>query len=139
MADGFDIREFTEFERNLLRIANETMPKESKKFLRNEGNKLKKKTLSKAKQKVKKNTGYYFKSIKRGKVYKFNGDLSVRTFSSAPHAHLIEYGHRIVNKDGQEKGFKKGEHIFEDAKKEFQDEYFSDAQKFIDEVLEKGL
>ena len=139
MADGFDIREFTEFERNLLRLANEKMPKESKKFLKKEANKLKKKTLAKAKQKVDKNTGNYFKSIKTGKVYKFDGNLSCRTFSSSFHAHLIEYGHRIVDSEGNEHGFVEGKHIFEESEKEFENEYFADAQDFLDEVLEKGL
>ena len=139
MSDEFDISEFTAFEKNLIKLANDTMPKESKKFLREEGTKLKKKTLAKAKEKVKKNSGNYFKSIKRGKVYKYDGDLSIRTYSGSPHAHLIENGHRIVDSEGNEHGFKEGEHVFEEAERQFQGEYFSDAQNFINEVLDKGL
>jgi len=139
MADGFDISEFSAFEKSLMKLANDTMPKESKKFLRDEGAKLKKKTSAKAKQKVKKDTGNYHKSIKRGKVYKYDGDLSIRVYSSAPHAHLIEEGHRQVTKDGKEVGFVKGKHVFEESEKQFQNEYFSDAQNFIDDVLDKGL
>ena len=139
MADIFEIGELTAFEKSLVKLANDTMPKETKKFLREEGTKLKKKTLAKAKQKVKKDTGNYFKSIKRGKVYKYNGDLSIRTYSYAPHSHLIENGHRIVGKNGEEHGYKQGEHVFEEAKNQFEGEYYVDTQKFIDSVLDKGL
>jgi hypothetical protein len=141
MADGFDITELTNFEKGLLKLAHETMPKETKKFLRVEGTKLRKKTLAKAKQKVKKDTGYYLKSIKRGKVYLYrvNGALSIRVYSAAPHAHLIEDGHRQVTKDGKEVGFVQGKHVFKDSEKQFTNEYFNDVQKFIDNVLDKGL
>lgn len=141
MTDGFDISGLTEFENKLIRLAGEKMPKESKKFLSNEGTKLRKKTVAKAKQKVKKDTGNYFKSIKKGKVYlyKENGAWSIRVYSSAPHAHLIEQGHRQVTEDGKEIGFVQGKNVFEDSQKEFTNDYYSDVQKFIDEVLDKGL
>ncbi len=139
MDDGFDIKEFTAYEKKLLSLANDKMPKESKKFMKDEGTKLKKKTAAKGKQKVKKKTGSYYKSIKRGKVYKFNGSLSIRTFSTSPHAHLIEKGHRQVTKDGKETGFIPGKHVFEEASKEFEQQYYDDTQKFIDNMIDKGL
>lgn len=141
MADGFDITELSEFETKLISLANEKMPKESKKFLRDEGTKLRKKTLSKAKQKVKKDAGNYFKSIKKGKVYIYKGNdaLSIRVYSSAPHAHLIEKGHRQVTKDGKEVGLVSGKRIFEESQIQFASEYYSDVQRFIDDVLNKGL
>lgn len=139
MSDGFDIHELTDFEQDLIKLANDTMPKESKKFLRAEGGKLRKNTLAKAKDKVKKDTGNYFKSIKRGKVYNYDGSLAIRCYSSAPHAHLIEKGHRIVDKDGVEHGWKDGYFVFEEAEEEFQPTYFTDCENFIDEVLDKGL
>lgn len=137
--DGFDITELTNFEKDLIKLANDTMPKESKSFLRKEGSKLKKVTLAKAKSKVKKKTGAYFRSIKRGKVYNYNGALSIRTYSSSPHAHLIEKGHIIKDKDGKEHGFKDGLDVFEESEREFQPTYYSDCETFIDEVLDKGL
>lgn len=141
MTDGFDITELTDFEKRLVKLANDRMPKESKKFLRDEGTKLRKKTFAKAKQKVKKDTGNYFKSIKRGKVYIYKGNdaLSIRVYSGAPHAHLIEKGHRQVTKDGKEIGFVPGKRVFEESQIQFASEYYSDAQKFIDDVLNKGL
>ncbi|WP_256761410.1 HK97 gp10 family phage protein [Cohnella sp. WQ 127256] len=137
--DGFDMREIDAFNRRLLNLANNQFPKETKKFLQKEGNKLKTKTRAKVKQKVKKDTGNYQKSIKRGKVYKFDGADSVRVYSGDPKSHLIEYGHKIVGKDGTEHGFKQGEHVFADAAQEFNNEFIADCEQFIDEMLDKGL
>ena len=39
MADMFDINELTDFGESLVKLANEKMPKESKKFIKNEANK----------------------------------------------------------------------------------------------------
>lgn len=143
MADGFDMKELTAFEKNLLKLANDTMPKESKKFLRDQGTKLRKKTLAKAKSKVKKQTGNLYAGIKKGKLYTFkgNGGLAIRVYGGKPayHIHLLEYGHKQVTEDGKEVGFVKGEHFFEEAAKEFEGTHYSDVQKFLDSTLEKGL
>ena len=136
--DGFDISSLTNFEKDLMKFANDTMPKESKKFLRDTGTKLKTATLSNAKSKVKKCSGDYFKSIKRGKVYKYNSDeLAIRCYSNDPKAHLLENGHRQTTKDGVEIGWVDGYHIFEQAEKEFEGTYYDRAQKFVNGVIEK--
>lgn len=136
----FDLRELTQFENKLLDLADKTMPREIKKFIRQEGTKLNKKTKNKARSLVKKKTGNYYKSIKKGKVYKYrgNGGISIRVYSSAPHAHLIEKGHRVIV-NGQEKGFSQGKRVFEKSENEFKSEFFKDTQNFIDDMLEKGL
>lgn len=136
--DGLDISELTSFEKDLMKFANDLLPKESKKFLRETGTKLKKVTLSKAKSKVKKDSGDYFKSIKKGKVYKYNGnELAIRCYSGDPVAHLLEKGHRQVTKNGEEIGWVDGLHVFEEAEKEFESTYYDVAQKFVNEVIEK--
>lgn len=143
MADGFDISELTNFDKNLLKLAHEKMPKESKKFLQSQGTKLRNLTLAKARQRVKKNKGNLYKGIKKGKVYTFkgNGGQSIRVYGGKPayHIHLLEYGHRKVSKDGEELGFVKGAHFFEDAAKEFPETHYKDLQAFLDETLDKGL
>lgn len=137
MSDGFDTRQLDKLTDELLGIANRDMPKESKKFIRREGNKLRKKTAAAAKAKVKKNTGKYYKSIKRGKVYVYrgNGATATRVYSSAPHGHLIENGHRQVTKDGEELGFVPGKHVFEEAGKAFEGEYNEDVDDFLDDLF----
>lgn len=142
MADGFDIGELTDFEKNIMKLANDTMPKESRKFLRKEGKSLLQETQSEAIfSGVKHKSHKYYDSIKVGKVYKYkgNGALANRVYASSSHSHLIEKGHRMVTKDGKEVGFVKGYNVFESAEKRFRETYFSDVQKFIDDVLDKGL
>ncbi|MCQ9627793.1 HK97 gp10 family phage protein [Cetobacterium somerae] len=112
--------------------------KDAKEFLRKSGNKLKNKTLSVAKSRVNENTGNYIKSIKRGKVYDFKGALAVRAYSTAPHAHLIEYGHIKKDRTGKEHGFQRGHHVFTTASKDFEEEFYQDTEKFIDDILMKN-
>lgn len=128
---------FQELSDTLLKLSKEIdNGKSAKKFLQKAGNKLKKKTVEQAQRSVKKYTGTYIKSIKRGKVYDFKGNLSIRTYSASPHAHLIENGHRIVTPSGREKGFKPGYHVFEKAAKNFEDEFAEDTENFIQELLD---
>lgn len=150
---GLDISELDEFAKELIELAVETMPSESKKFLRKEGNELRKEIVKTAKARVKQRTGNYVKGIKRGKVYKYNGEeTAIRVYHvnekggklengkfPAPHAHLIEYGHRIVDKNKNEKGFKRGYHVYRDASKNYEKQFASNCEKFVDDMLDKGL
>lgn len=155
MANGFDIKELEEYEKKLISLASTKMPNECKKFMRVEGNKLKRVTLANAKAAIKKKSGNYFKSIKRGKAYKYQGNdaWAVRVYSYDPKAHLLEKGHRIVTRGkgkkakkhyttlngGIEKGFAKGYKVFKKSEQEFQNTFYNDVENFIDEVIEKGL
>ena len=136
--DGFTTDELDGLEKEVLKLAKK-YPKETKKFLQKQGNKLKAKAKKKAKSKIKVKTGNYLKGFKRGKVYKYKGEEdTVRVYNSMPHAHLIENGHIIKDKTGKEHGLKKGEHILEDSQREFQDEFLKAADDFIDEVIKNG-
>lgn len=124
--------------KELLNLANGIKDgKETKKFLKKESIKLKNKTISTAKNRVKKKTGNYIKGIKSGKVYEYQGAYACRTYSTAPHAHLIEYGHIKKDRTGREHGFQRGYNVFGTAQKEFEEEFYQDTEKFIDEVLMK--
>lgn len=134
----FSSKDLEEIEKEVLRLA-EKYPKETKKFLGRQGNKLKARVKKKAKSKVKEKTGNYLNGFRRGKVYKYNGEEdTVRVYNNMPHAHLIEYGHIIKGKNGKEHGFKKGYHILEEAEKEFHDDFVKAADEFIDEILNNG-
>lgn len=136
----FDFKELAEFGQNCLNVAQKTMPKETRKFLNQEGFKLRKIARGNAKAKVKKDTGAYHKSIRKGKVYKYKGDkdaLAVRVYSGLRYAHVIENGRRYT-KDGKEY-FKEGKHVLEGSAKEFEGEYVGDIDGFIDDVITKGL
>lgn len=118
------------------------LPQKEKQFLRKEGTKLQKKTKAQAKQatrsagRLKVKTGNYVASIKRGKVYDYQGRMAVRVYSYAPHGHLIEDGHRMVLHDGTEVGFVPGFHVFEIAGKAFSPEYLTDIDDFLDKTVE---
>ena len=138
---NIDTSDLDDFAKQLLNMAAVELPKESRKFLKDEGNKLRKKTLNKAKSLANKKSGNYYKGIKRGKVYHFKDkkNNSVRVYGGSPHAHLIEYGHRKVTKDGKEVGYVEGKHVFEKSKNEFESEFNKDCEKFIDDVVLEGL
>ena len=129
----FDTRELDAYARELERTARDA-PKTQKKFMRQEGSKLLRRTKSEAKR-VKVKSGNYKKSIKRGKVYEYDGAQAIRVYSTAPHAHLIEDGHRMVTHDGKEVGFVPGMHVFEVAGKGFEPEYLADIDDMLDEAV----
>lgn len=136
MSKVFDLSELESYGRDM-RLVAEKAPKRQKQFLQKEGTKLRTRTKARA-RKIGKKTGNYLKSIKRGKVYDYHGDQAIRVYSYAPHAHLIENGHRMVTHDGREVGFVKGHHVFELAAEDFEPEYYTDLDEMLDEeVVEK--
>lgn len=131
---GFEINGLDEMTEALSQV-QDLYPKEIKKFMQSEGNKLKKQTKSKAKSSVKKRTGNYLKGIKRGKYYKYsgNGADSIRVYAGKPahHGHLIEYGHKT--KSGSRT---RAYHIFKTSADAFESTYESDCDKFADKIAE---
>ena len=117
MSKVFDLSELASYGKDMRRIAEEN-PKKQRQFLQKEGNKLRSRTKARA-RKIGKKTGNYL-------------------YSYAPHAHLIENGHRMVTHDGREVGFVKGHHVFELAAEDFEPEYYTDLDEMLDEeVVEK--
>lgn len=144
MGDFFEIDGLDNFDKAISKMIKNTFPKESKSFIQKEGNKLRKKTLAKAKMKVKQKTGNYYNNIKRGKVYTFkgNGALATRVYGGgkAPHTHLLEYGHRLIvgkGKNAKEIGFVEGYHIFEEAGREFEEQYAKDCDNFAGKIAKE--
>lgn len=113
--------------------------KPAKSFLNKEGANLRRKTLSIAKTRVNKKTGNLFKGIRKGKVYKWKGtDMAIRVFGGKPayHAHLLEYGHRVVYADGREIKLP-GKYFFRDGLKQYEGKYTENCGKFVDELMNK--
>lgn len=138
--DGFNLAELDEFSSQMLDLATRKMPREIRQFMRAEGTKLRRMTVSTARRETKKRTGSYIKGIKRGKVYLYEGDtLAIRVYNSSPHAHLIEDGHRQVTNDGRSVGFVRGKRVFKKAQQAFESEFANDCLEFVDELLDKGL
>lgn len=154
MRDGFDISELDAFTDSLIRTSKEAV-KTERKFLQQQGNKLKRKTKAKVRALgIKQHTGNYNKSIKRGKVWTDkDGTVAVRVYSGAPHAHLIEEGHdQIVNPGkgkggghgvkpgrgiGRRVGHVDGREVFAKAEEEFENEFSAACEDVIDEMISK--
>lgn len=135
MADGLEMQGLDDLESSLLEMTQQQQPTETKKFLRKQGTKLKRLTIKKAKSLVNKKTGNYLKGIKRGKPYKYQSkEMAIRVYNSMPHAHLIEDGHRIVTKNGEEVGFKRGKKVFKKSLNEFEEKFIEDVKDWLDEV-----
>ena len=155
MRDGFDISELYGFSEKLILTSKEAS-KAQRQFLQKQGTKLKRKTKAKVRALgIKQHTGNYNKRIKRGKVWtEANANaMSVRVYSSAPHAHLIEDGHEQTVNPGKGKGNGhgvipgkgigrkvgevKGFGVFEKAQEEFEPEFASACEDVIDELIDK--
>lgn len=144
---GLDVSELSDFSKDLIQLATTTFPQESKKFMRTEGNKMRKEIVKTAKSKgIKKKTGNYLRGIKRGKVYKYDGDeIAVRVYhknmdkNQQPHGHLIEYGHRVTDKAGNELGFARGYHVYRDGSNKYKPTFHQNCEAFIDDMLDKGM
>lgn len=123
--------------KDLSELSN-SVDKETKKFVKNQAKILKKKTVNTARKRVKKRTGNYLKGIKDGKPYTFDGGYSCRVYSSARHAHLIEYGHDIKKiKNGEVIGKVEGKSVFTDTANEFAEEFEDNTQKMLENIFNK--
>lgn len=142
---SLDVKEWDQFNQNILALAEETMPKETKKFMRREGGRLATVTRKTAKATVQKKSGNYFKSIRSSKAWQNSrGGYGVYALASRKnnlgnHAHLLEYGHRVIIR-GKELDHKaKDFRIFEKASKNFEGRFLSDAEEYINNLLESNF
>ena len=157
MQDGFLFDELSEFKKDIMRNIKEVFPEETKKFIKKEAQKLTKVAKKIAKREVGTSKGEkenwqasksYHNKFKAGKVYKYaENDACCRAYNSAPHAHLIEYGHvnvprssaRATTREGRKEqasqsrgtGFTMGKLIFKQAEMQFLSEYLNDAEEFM--------
>ena len=135
------IQGLSEFQRDLLEVSQRRLPREIPKIMRKVGSKARTHVAKKARSTVKKRTGNYHKKWKRGKVFKgHNGETVVRVINSSPHAHLIEDGHRMVTKDGNEVGFVPGKKVLEKGMREFDNSGISEEMisDWLDGLLRSG-
>lgn len=143
---SLELKGLTEFQKDLLTVAQRKLPKESTKVMRKIGSKARTIVARRARRSVNHDaTGSeksdYHKKWKRGKVFKGeNGEWVVRVINSAPHAHLIEDGHRMVTKDGREVGFVPGKKVLDKGMKEFDEsgQYEKMLGDWVDELLRSG-
>lgn len=136
MNDGLEIKGLDHFYKKLYKKAIKELPREAFKMLRTMGSKVRTEAAKNSRKKVKKASGNYHKGWKRGKAYKKSGsgDYQIRVGNNSKHAHLVEKGHRIIDKNGNEHGYKKGAPILADTVEEFER---SKMKGFVEEWLDK--
>lgn len=170
----FDMSELTETAEKMYDMVTQRWPKENNKWMRKQGREGRKIAAGIARQRIKNlrpasNKKSYMARLKGGKPYHYLGDptdLSVRTYNSAPHAHLIEYGHKVkprgktsgktknyqrsgskpnkkyddsYQRVGSSKSFVAGYHILEDAEQMWEKQFEENLSQHLDGLLERGL
>lgn len=145
--DGFDISELSKFSKDILAMANDTLPKESRKFIKKQGTKLSKKDKSTYESMgIGEGSKEMAKAFKSGKAYKYDGAYSVRAYNSSVVTSkdgkkyslggMLNNGFRHVNRDGSET-FVPGYHFMEKALSDFEAEYVKNCEEFIGQIISK--
>lgn len=147
MSDGFDLSELDKFSKDILAMANDNLPKESRKFIKKQGTKLSKKDKSVYDcMGIGEGSKEMKKAFKAGKAYKYNGAYSVRAYNKAvveskdgkkySLGAMLNNGFRHVNRDGSET-WVPGYHFMEKALSDFESEYIENCEEFIEEIISK--
>lgn len=143
---GFDASDLSDLENQLLKLATEQYPKEAKRFLRNQGNKAKTRLRNKTKSVTRKKTGNLIRGIDKSAPKLYEGSFQIRVYNKAPHAHLIEHGHVMADKFGKPILNAMGQEMWVNGRfpaahttNEMKDIWPAEVEKFIDDLLEKGL
>ncbi len=132
MSIEFDLTQYNDVMNNMRNITN-IYPTKATKFMQTQGTALKKVVTTTANQKTKKKTGYYLRSIKRGKAFKYTGDkFAIRVFTTAPHGHLIEQPHKTPNG-----GKTQGKWVFYLSQKKYESTFVSNCADFVDEIIKE--
>lgn len=135
----FDIDELTDF-RKITKDIDKKFQKDSKKLINSAGMAFKQIAKGEYMSKTGKKTGLLRKSLTKAKAYKWHGRWQVRVKNKAPHAHLLEYGHRMVDwhtgKVSQKTPYVKGRFPMDAAAAAFAEPFNKMCEDFIDEFIE---
>ena len=140
-----NLSELDDFAKELMEVATEKFPRETKNFMGRAGNKLARNVRAGYKAKTKRRTGNLYRGVRRGRPYIYNGnEIQCRVKNIAPHAQLLERGHVMKDKNGKtimrngHEIFVPGKHVVGIAANSFSGEFDEMADKFVDEMLEGG-
>jgi len=133
----YEIKGLDAFERTLLKTLEVKYPEEVKKKLLELANELKedvaaKTPLGPGKKAKSKRLRYRWKV---GKVRKKGKELFIEVRNTAPHAHLVEDGHRIVTPDGVTIGYVEGKHMLLVSTKQLEKRLTPNLQAWLNKLL----
>lgn len=125
--NSFNIDGLDNFEKELVRILEQKYPKELKRFMRKQANDVK----IQAVEDTPVDEGVLVKGWKVSTKHKKNkNEITGEIKNTAPHAHLIENGHELVNG-----GWWEGKHMLEKAVEKKKSEFEKELHIFLDDVL----
>lgn len=136
---GFDVSELNDLTKELIDLAEKQYPKEAKAFLRQEAGDTRNLLKSNTTLTTNRKTGNLLKGIDRGAPHTYQGDHQIRVYNKAPHAHLLEHGHRLVIKKTDTGKRTEGKFMAAFTTRRMKQQMAEDVEKFIDDLLEKGL
>ena len=137
--EGFETAGLDGLSKDLLALAEQQFPKETKSFLRKQAAQGRTRARRHIRAATKKKTGNLLKGVTAGKVWK-NGEVyQVRVYNKAPHAHLIENGHVLVAHGTKTERFVPGKHVMAKAGAELDAQLDAALGEFVDDLLKKGL
>ena len=140
---NLDFSELSKFNASMLKMVERDLPNEAKKFMQRAGNELRKDMRTSYQQNTKRKTGNLIKGLSRGRAYVYSGnEYQVRVKNTAPHAHLIERGHKAVGHKPTKRfkgNYVKGKYIASMSAKNFGNKFAKLADKFVDDLLKRGI
>ncbi len=135
---GLEIQGLDTLQQKLKYISNR-YPYESEVLLTKMGNKFRNSVKKKTPDSGYESKRKLMKSYRVSKVQGAGKDLYVEFRSTSPHFHLVERGHRIVNKNGRDSGKRvQGKFMVEQTALEYQKAFPKEVEKMVDNLL-KGL
>lgn len=149
MTVKFDLVGFDEFEKTLVNMIEIKYPEEVKQILFELAEELKNDAVRRTPEGKKE---YYYSGGKKvkitkskrmknrwkvGKVKNIKGEFFIEVKNTAPHAHLIEDGHRIVTKSGKDVGFVQGQKVLLISVKKLEQRLEPRLQAWLNRMLEE--
>lgn len=138
----FDFSELSDFDRKTLEVILDQYPKEARKLMQKAGTAFQRELKKRYRAETKKKTGTLLARVKRGRPYLYNNEFwQIRVKNTAPHAHLIEYGHRFKawGYDSDKRAYVHGKHIAGKTNNDFQPVFVELVDKFTDNLLDRGF
>ena len=133
----FDFSQITGYNRQILEGLKNS-PKEFDRFLSSVAGQMRTFAKKTTRSATKKKTGNLLAGIGKGKPYEYQpGDHQVRVYNKAPHAWLVEHGHRIVIGKTDTGKKAEGRHPMGQAATDFPDWFNDKAEKFVDRWITK--
>lgn len=121
---------FRNFDRMLTRF-----PEQRRILVRRMGDKMQEEVMRNIDRDTKTKNGYLRNAVSL-KLGSGGGYAAVRNSNRiAPHGHLVENGHAVVDKNGRRVGWVAGKHMYRNALNNLDDEMEQQAQRMLDEMV----